>query len=200
MLFQVFQLTTPVIRGPANRGKKFIVSLDRVAIKNYEVRGVLLIMQDFFRSPHITQRSFFSDSGLTMSSESVVIALHQLWSMPHGVLWSQHVRVKSSLICVFVGVGLCCAVVLPKTPVSVGVMVAALRVRQHQGQGWEFQTSLRRGALKTCQLLPLLLVLLGRAKSVLPPVSGREKTLGAQWSCRGDFKIPVLQLVPRHDP
>ena len=200
MLFQGFQLTTLVIRGPANCGKRLIVSLDCVAIKEEEVRGVLLCVQDFFRSPHFTQRSFFSDSGSRMSSESVVIGLHQVRSVPRGVLWSQHVRAKSSLICVLVGVGLCCAIVLPKTPVSVGIKVAPLGVRQHQGQGWESQTSLRRGASKTCQLLPLLLVLLGRAKSVPPPVSGREKSLSAQWSCRGDFNFPVLQLVPRYDP
>ena len=62
MMFQVFQLTALVMRGPATRGKKFIVSLDRVAIKKEEVRGVLLCAQNFVRSPHFTQKSFFSES------------------------------------------------------------------------------------------------------------------------------------------
>ena len=74
MMLQVFQLTTLLIRGPTGRGEKFIFCLDRFPIKEEEVRGVLLCVQDFVRSPHFTQRSFFSESGLTMLSESVAIA------------------------------------------------------------------------------------------------------------------------------
>ena len=55
MMFQVFQLTALVIHGPATRGEKLFVSLARVAIKE-EVRGVLLCVQEFVRSPHFTQR------------------------------------------------------------------------------------------------------------------------------------------------
>ena len=82
-----------------------------------------------------------------------LIALYQVQSMTRGVLWSQHVRASSSLISVLVGIGLCCVVALRKTLVRVGTMVAHLGVRQHQGQGWEFQTSLRRGVLNTSPVL-----------------------------------------------
>ena len=68
-MFQVFQLTTLLIRGPATHGEKFTVNLDRVAINEVEVRGVLLCVQDFVRSPHFTQKNFISESGLTMLSE-----------------------------------------------------------------------------------------------------------------------------------
>ena len=74
LLFQVFQLTTLVIRGPPTRSEKFTISLDRVAIREEEVRGVLLCVQDFVRSPHFTERGFCSESGLTMLSETVGIA------------------------------------------------------------------------------------------------------------------------------
>ena len=73
-MFQVFQLTTIVIRGSPAQGEEFTISLDCVAIKKEEVRGVLLCVQDFVRSTHFTQRNFFSETGLTMLSESVAIA------------------------------------------------------------------------------------------------------------------------------
>ena len=38
-----------------------------------EVRGALLCVQDFVRSPHFTQGSFFSDSGIDMLAESAAI-------------------------------------------------------------------------------------------------------------------------------
>ena len=60
MLFQVFQLTALVMRGPATPIHICFVSYDRVAIREEEVRGVLLCVQDFVRSSHFTQRSFFS--------------------------------------------------------------------------------------------------------------------------------------------
>ena len=47
-MFQVFQLTELVIRGPVSRGKKFIVTLDRVAIKEEETRDNLLCVQALF--------------------------------------------------------------------------------------------------------------------------------------------------------
>ena len=86
-MFQVFQLTTLVIRGPLTSGKKFTISLDRVAITEEEVRGVLLCVQDFVRSPHFTQRNFFSVSGLTVLSESVAIA-DSITSSPVYAPWS----------------------------------------------------------------------------------------------------------------
>ena len=50
------------------------ISLDRVAINKEEERGVLFCVQDFVRSRHFTQRNFFSETGLSMLSESVAIA------------------------------------------------------------------------------------------------------------------------------
>ena len=98
LLFQVFPLTILVIRGPASRGEKFIVSFDRVAIKKEDVRGVLLCLQVFVRSPHSTQRSFFSESGLTMLSESFAtadsITPYPVYAPFSVVLWSHHVRAK----------------------------------------------------------------------------------------------------------
>ena len=76
-----------MIRGPAIHSEKFIIMLDGVAITEEEVRGVLLCAQDFVRSPHFTQRSFFSESGLTMLSESVVTADSITLSPVYG-LWS----------------------------------------------------------------------------------------------------------------
>ena len=38
-----------------------------------EKRGALLCVQDFVRSPHFTQRSFFSESGIAMLAESAAI-------------------------------------------------------------------------------------------------------------------------------
>ena len=73
-MFQVFQLTALVIRGPAVRGEKFFIDLDRVAIKEEDVRGVPFSSQDFFRSPHFTHKSFLSESALTMLFDSVAIA------------------------------------------------------------------------------------------------------------------------------
>ena len=87
MMFQVFQLSALVIRGPATRGEKFIVSLDRVAIREEKVRGVLLCVQDFVRSLHFTQRNFFPESGFTMLSESVAIA-DSITSSPVYAPWS----------------------------------------------------------------------------------------------------------------
>ena len=87
LLFRMFQLTTPLIRGPATHGEKYIISLDSVAIEEEEVRDVLLCVQDFVRRPHSTQRSFFSDSGLTMLSGSVAIA-DSITSSPVYAAWS----------------------------------------------------------------------------------------------------------------
>ena len=74
------------------------------------------------------------------------IVLHQIQSMPPGVLWSQHAQTKSPLICMFVGIGLCCAVALAKTLVSAGIKVAPLGTRQRQDREQKIQKLLRRGA------------------------------------------------------
>ena len=86
-MFQVFQLTTLVIRGSPTQGEKFTISLDCVAIKREKVRGVLLCVQDFARRSHFTQRKFFSETGLTMLFESVAIA-DSITSSPVYAPWS----------------------------------------------------------------------------------------------------------------
>ena len=73
-MFQVFQLRALVICGTAARGEKLVTNLEQVAFKEGDVRGVLLCPQDLFRSPHLTQGSFSSESVSTMLSESVAIA------------------------------------------------------------------------------------------------------------------------------
>ena len=83
----MFQLTTLVIRGSSAKGDEFTNNLDRVAIDKEEVRGVRLCMQDFVRSPHFTQRNFFSETGLTMLSESVAVA-NSIMSSPVYAPWS----------------------------------------------------------------------------------------------------------------
>ena len=55
-------------------GEKFTVKLDRVAIREDIVRGVLLCVQGFVRDPVFTQRSFFSESGIEMLSEAAAIS------------------------------------------------------------------------------------------------------------------------------
>ena len=86
-MLQVFQLTTLVIRGSPTQGEEFTISPGRVAIKKEEVRGVLLCVQDFVRSPHFTQKNFFSETCLTLLSESVAIA-DSIMSSPVYAPWS----------------------------------------------------------------------------------------------------------------
>ena len=92
----MFQLTTLLICGPPTYGEKFSISLDRIAVKEEEVRGVLLCVQDFVGSPHFKQRSFLSESSLTLLSESVATAdsitsspVHAPWSVVESASASQ---------------------------------------------------------------------------------------------------------------
>ena len=55
-------------------GGRFIVNLDRVMICEDEVQSAIPCVQDFVRSPHFTQRIFFSDSGIAMLAESAAIS------------------------------------------------------------------------------------------------------------------------------
>ena len=74
LVFQVFQLTAPTVRGPVTCGGQFITNLDRVLICEDEVHSATICVQDFIRSPHFTQRNFFSDSGIAMLAESAAIS------------------------------------------------------------------------------------------------------------------------------
>ena len=71
--WQVIQLTALVFSGPVSSGEKSSVNLDRVPKAEDEVRGALLCVQDFVRSPHFTERDFLSDSGVGMLTESAAI-------------------------------------------------------------------------------------------------------------------------------
>ena len=55
-------------------GERFIINLDRVMICKDEVQSAIICVQDFVRSPHFTQRSFFSDSGIAMLTEFAAIS------------------------------------------------------------------------------------------------------------------------------
>ena len=74
LVFQVFQLTALIVRGPVTCGGRFIINLDRVMICEDEVHSAILCVQYFIRSPRFTQRSFFSDSGIAMLAESAAIS------------------------------------------------------------------------------------------------------------------------------
>ena len=63
-------MTALIVRGPVISGGRFIINLDGVMIGEDEVQSAILCVQDFVRSPHFTQRSFFSDSGIAMLTES----------------------------------------------------------------------------------------------------------------------------------
>ena len=136
-MFQVFQLTALVIRGPPAQGEEFTISLDCVAIKKEEVRGVLPCVQDFVGSRHFIQTNFVSETGLAMLSESVAIA-DSITSSPVYAPWS--VVESASVSQVITDLCACwdwvvCVVALPKTKVSAGITVAPLGMRQFQGQG-----------------------------------------------------------------
>ena len=70
LVFQDFQLTALIVRGPVSCGGRFITNLERVMICEDEVHRAILCVQDFIRSPHVNQRNFFSDSGIAMLAES----------------------------------------------------------------------------------------------------------------------------------
>ena len=74
LFFRVFKLTALIVRGPVTYGGRFINNLDRVMIYADEVYSVILCVQDFVRSPHFTQRNFFSDAGIAMLAESAAIS------------------------------------------------------------------------------------------------------------------------------
>ena len=127
-----------MIRGSSTQCEQFSISLDRVAINKEEVRGVLLCVQDFVRSPHFTQRNFFSETALSMLSESVAIA-DSITSSPVYAPWSVVASASASQV----NSDLCACwdrVVLRRrsardTSERWYHGVAPLGVRQRQGQG-----------------------------------------------------------------
>ena len=127
-----------MIRGPPTHGdKKFTISLDCVAMEKVELCGVLFCVQDFDRSPQFIERSFFSESGLTMLSESVAIA-DNITSSPVYAPWS--VMESACASQVLTDLSACWdRVVLhrrtAKDTSECWYHSGTLGVRQHQGQG-----------------------------------------------------------------
>ena len=80
-------MTALIVRGPVSSSESFIINLEHVMICEDELRGALLCVQDFVRSPPFTQRYFFSDSGIAILAESAAIcdsitssAVFEAWS------------------------------------------------------------------------------------------------------------------------
>ena len=63
-----------MVRGPSELHRVFNVSLDGVAIGHEKVKGAVACVQDFVRHPSFTQRSFFSDTGISMLNIAVTAA------------------------------------------------------------------------------------------------------------------------------
>ena len=74
MLLQIFQLTALVVRGPSEPHPLFTLSLDGVAIDHEKVKGAVACVQDFVRHPLFTQRSFFSETWISLLNTAVTAA------------------------------------------------------------------------------------------------------------------------------
>ena len=59
------------MRGPSELHHVFTVSLNGVAIDHEKVKGAVACVQDFVRHPLFTQRSFFSETGISMLNTAV---------------------------------------------------------------------------------------------------------------------------------
>ena len=202
-MFQVFQLTALVVRGPATHGEKLTITLDRVPIPDREVRDVLLFVLDAVRSSHFTQTSFFSELGVTMLSEYVAIA-DCITSSPEYAPWSQVETVcaaKLWLICMLAGTELACTGVLQRVPVSDGIIVAPLKKRHREGWECGSPMSWKSGVSNTCQLFLLLLVLLGPAEFVLPRPAQEEgfskppEDAPQNWACESSCNASEVVVV-----
>ena len=98
-------MTDLILRGPVTSSEKFVINMDRVMISEDPVRGTLLCMKDFVRSPQFTQRNFFSDSGVTILTQSAAIcdsitnsAVFEPWSHVATASRSQVVAELSSCV------------------------------------------------------------------------------------------------------
>ena len=63
-----------MVRGPSELYPVFTVSLDGHSIDHEKVKGAVACVQDFVRHPSFTQRSFFSESGISMLNTAVTAA------------------------------------------------------------------------------------------------------------------------------
>ena len=60
-----------MLKGPSELHPVFTVSLDGVAIDHEKVKWAVACVQDFVRQPFFTQRSFFSETGISMLNTAV---------------------------------------------------------------------------------------------------------------------------------
>ena len=67
-------MTALVVKGPSKMHPVFTVSLDGVAIDHDHVKGAVACVQDFVRHPLLTQRSFFSETAISMLNTAVTAA------------------------------------------------------------------------------------------------------------------------------
>ena len=63
-----------MVKGPSEVHPVFTVSLDGVAIDHEKVKGAVACVQAFVCHPSFTQRSFFSESGISMLNAAVTAA------------------------------------------------------------------------------------------------------------------------------
>ena len=197
-MFQNIQLTALLIRRHATRGQRFNKSFDRVAIGEGEVRSGLLCLQDFVRGPHLTQRSFFPSSRMTMLSESASVtdstksnSVFAPWSLVRTACAGQ---VLKDLRACWDRVFLC-----RETAKDISKPWYHSGTLQSQAASTPVVTisvSWNRGMSSLCQLLRLLLVLLGPAKFVNPPAGESENIFGAPWGCIKNLRVPVSLLLP----
>ena len=167
-----------MIRGSSASCEASTINLDRVAINKEEVRGVLLCVRDFVRNPHFTQRNFFSETGLAMLSESIAIA-DSISSSPLYAPWS--VVASTSSDQVIADMCSCWDRVVLRRRSTKDTSErwhhgSSPRVETASRPGVRISTLLRKGALSTCLLVRLFLVLLGEARFVLLLARGREKS------------------------
>ena len=63
-----------MVKGPSELHPVFTVSLDGVAIDHEKVKGAVAFVQAFVRHPLFTQRSFFSETGISIKNTAVTAA------------------------------------------------------------------------------------------------------------------------------
>ena len=62
------------MNGPSDLHPVFTVSLNGVSIDHVQVKAAVACVQDFVRHPLFTQRSFFSETGISMLNTAVTAA------------------------------------------------------------------------------------------------------------------------------
>ena len=72
-LFQGFQLTALVVRGPSELHPIFTVSPDGVAIHHEKVSGAVSCVQTFVHHPLFTQRNFFTETAIGRFNTAIAI-------------------------------------------------------------------------------------------------------------------------------